>query len=133
LEQQLLDEMSFLAEASGLSEVQSDLTEIQASLTLEIDTNSEQEEAGESAFSSIDTQDYWLSEDTEEQYAQAEAQDEDGWETYVNDESEPSKDVVLPPSNWPSPTLYPYVPQRGANHWLPLTYPVFPVLNRRRV
>lgn len=126
LEQQLLDEMSFLAEASGLSEVQSDLAEIQASLTLDIDTNPEPEEAGESAFSSIDTQDYWLPEDTEEQYAQTEAQDEDGWETYVNDEPEPSKDVVLPPSNWPSPTLYPLRPPKRRKSLAAIDLPSFP-------
>ncbi len=126
LEQQLLDEMSSLAEASGLSEVQSDLAEIQASLTLEIDSNPAPEEAGEFSFSPIDTQDYWLSEDTEEQYTEAEAQDEDDWETYVNDEPEPSKDVVLPPSNWPSPTLYPLRPPKRRKSLAAIDLPSFP-------
>jgi hypothetical protein len=126
LEQQLLDEMSSLAEASGLSEVESDFAEVQASLTLEIDTNPDPEEADESAFSQIDTQDYWLAEDTEDQYAEAEVQDEDDWETYVKDEAEPSKDVVLPQSNWPSPTLYPLRPPKKRKSLAAIDLPTFP-------
>lgn len=126
LEQQLLDEMSSLAEASGLSEVQSDLGEDQASLTLELDRNPEPEEAEEFAFSSIDTQDYWSPEDTETQYTEAEAQDEDDWDTYANDELEPSKDVVLPPSNWPSPTLYPLRTPKRRKSLAAIDLPSFP-------
>lgn len=126
LEQQLLDEMSSLAEASGLSEVESDFAEVQASLTLEIDTNPDPEEADESAFSPIDTQDYWLPEDTEDQYAAAEAQDEDDWETYAKDEPDPSKDVVLPQSNWPSPTLYPLRPPKRRKSLAAIDLPSFP-------
>lgn len=126
LEQQLLDEMSSLAEASGLSEVQSDLAEVQALLTLEVDSNPEEEKPGEFPFSPIDTQDYWLPEDTETQYTEAEAQDEDDWETYDNDEPEPSKDVVLPPSNWPSPTLYPLRTPKRRKSLAAIDLPSFP-------
>lgn len=124
MEQQLLEEMSSLAQASGLSEVQSDLAEDQASLTLEIDSHPE--EADELAFSPIDTQDYWSSEDTDTHYTEAEAQDEDDWETSVNDEPEPSQDVVLPPSNWPSPTLYPLRTPKRRTSLAAIDLPSFP-------
>jgi hypothetical protein len=126
LEQQLLDEMSSLAEASGLSEVQSDLAEDQASLTLELDSNPEEEQADEFPFSPIDIQDYWSPEDIQDQYAEAETKDEEDWETYVNDEPEPSKDVVLPPSNWPSPTLYPLRTPKRRKSLAAIDLPSFP-------
>lgn len=126
LEQQLLDEMSSLAQASGLSKVQSDLVEDQASLTLEIDVNPEDEEAEELGFSPIDPQDYWSPEDSETHYTEAEAQEQDDWETYANDEPELSKDVVLPPSNWPSPTLYPLRAPKRRNSLAAIDLPSFP-------
>jgi hypothetical protein len=126
MEQQLLDEMSSLAQASGLSEVQSDLAEDQVSLTLELDSNLEEDQADEFPFSPIDIQDYWSPEDIQEQYTEAEAKGEEDWETYVNDEPEPSKDVVLPPSNWPSPTLYPLRTPKRRKSLAAIDLPSFP-------
>jgi hypothetical protein len=126
LEQQLLAEMSSLAEASGLSEVPSDLSEAQQLWTFESETNSEEEGSDESALSLIDTQDYWSPEDTEEQYTEVEAQDEEDWETYVNDEPELINDVVLPQSNWPSPTLYPLRPPKRRKSLAAIDLPSFP-------
>ena len=126
LEQRLLAEMSSLAEASGLSEVPSDLSEDQQLWTFEPETNSEEEVSDQSALSLIDTQDYWSPEDTEEQYTQVEAQDEEDWETYVNDEPELTNDVVLPQSNWPSPTLYPLRPPKRRKSLAAIDLPSFP-------
>lgn len=126
LEQQLLAEMSSLAEASGLSEEPSDLSEAQQLWTFESETNSEEEVSDQSALSLVDTQDYWSAEDTEEQYKEVEAQDEDDWETYVNDEPELINDVVLPQSNWPSPTLYPLRPPKRRKSLAAIDLPSFP-------
>ncbi len=126
LEQQLLAEMSSLAEASGLSEVPSDLTQEQELWTFESDSNSEDEESDESVLSLIDTQDYWSAADSQAPYTPVEVQDEDDWETYIHDAPEPLKDVVLPQSNWPSPTLYPLRPPKRRKSLAAIDLPSFP-------
>jgi hypothetical protein len=124
LEQLLLAEMSFLAEASGLSEVQSDIAETQAALIPESESNPD--ESDESALFLIDTQETSWSEDTEEQNVETQMQDEDYWESYVNDEPEPENEVVLPQSNWPSPTLYPLRPPKRRKSLAAIDLPTFP-------
>jgi hypothetical protein len=123
-EEQLLAEMSSLAEASGLSEVQSDSTEAQASFIPESDSNLE--ESDEPEFFPIDTQDVWSLEDSEELDAETPTQDEDDWESYATDEPEPQNEVVLPQSNWPSPTLYPLRTPKKRKSLAAIDLPSFP-------
>lgn len=124
LEEQLLAEMSSLAEASGLAEVQSDSAEAQAALAPEPETNPE--ESGNPWLSLMDTSLTPSLEDIEEQDAETQTQDEDYWESYVNDEPEPQNEVILPQSNWPSPTLYPLRPPKKRKSLAAIDLPSFP-------
>ncbi|HEY9830567.1 MAG TPA: hypothetical protein V6D26_08310 [Stenomitos sp.] len=123
-EEQLLAEMSSLAEASGLAEVQSDGGEVQSPFIPELETNLEESE--ESELSPLEAQDFWSFEDSEELDTETPTQDEDDWERYDTDELEPSKDVVLPPSNWPSPTLYPLRTPKKRKSLAAIDLPSFP-------
>lgn len=122
-EEQLLAEMSSLAQASGLSDVQSDSTEAQAPLP---ESEANLEESDEPELSSIETQDMWSFEDSEEPDTETLTPDEDDWERYTTDEPEPQNEVVLPQSNWPSPTLYPLRTPKKRRSLAAIDLPSFP-------
>jgi len=123
-EEQLLAEMSSLAEASGLSNIHSDSTEAQAPFISESEANLE--ESDESELSSIDTQNIWSLEDSEELDTETPTQDENYWEPYATDEPELQNEVLLPQSNWPSPTLYPLRTPKKRKSLAAIDLPSFP-------
>ena len=123
LEEQLLAEMTSLAEASGLSEFQSDVAEVQALLTPELGSKSdESDEAGSYISYAEETP---SPEDTAELDSEVQTPSDDLWEDAVNrDPDEP--EVVLPQSNWPSPTLYPLRSPKKRKSLAAIDLPNFP-------
>jgi hypothetical protein len=124
LEQQLLAEMTFLAEASGLSEFSSDLAEAEAPLLLEPGTNPD--ESDEVGLSITDAEEPFGSEDTDEIYSEAQTPNEDVWEEDSTNRELDESDVILPQSNWPSPTLYPLRPPKKRKSLAAIDLPNFP-------
>ncbi len=134
LEQELLAEMTSLAEASGLPVVQSDAADDSVPLASDLETNLDEPQA--ETFSWIDTQKTRsiearmlsdsLPEDAYEEDTEAEILDEELWDNFVNDESQPQNEVVLPQSNWPSPVLYPLRPPKRRKSLAAIELPSFP-------
>ncbi|HEY9666049.1 MAG TPA: hypothetical protein V6C91_04555 [Coleofasciculaceae cyanobacterium] len=135
LEQQLLNEMSSLAEAAGLSESQPDLVTIQEPLALE--PAAEPEEPEQRSLYLVDTQQSEVPEDTQEVDTDAEREFEELWAAFdpaidddepegEDDEAEPQKEVSLPQSNWPSPTLYPLRRPKKLGSLAAIDLPSFP-------
>ena len=117
VEEQLLAEMTALAEASGLSEAISDLTAeqedgiIELAKTLEVDD----ELVSEWRDSQV------LSEDIE-----FSRQDEESWEDRGNEEEDESNEVNLPQPNWPSPVIYPLRRPKKIKSLAAIELPTFP-------
>ena len=135
LEQELLAEMTSLAEASGLPVVPSNATDDSVSLAAEPETQVDESQVA--TFSWIDTHqthsiearmpsDSSPQEDDEEEDSEREIFDESIWDTFVNDESESQNQVVLPQSNWPSPVLYPLRPPKRRKSLAAIELPSFP-------
>jgi len=123
LEQQLLEEMTFLAEASGLSELQSDLTDAQAPVTLESGTYPDESDDPVSYLSSAEETP--PPEATRELDTEAQTPREEYWEDSAN--PEPTQpEVILPQSNWPSPVLYPLRPPKKRKSLAAIELPSFP-------
>jgi hypothetical protein len=127
LEQQLLAEMSSLAEASGLSEVQAELTQIQASITpedVEPDIDESEAKVLEPFPSDVHST---QATDTQQQDTETdEIENEDIWDNFGSEEPDPAQDVALPQSNWPSPTLYPLRPPKRRKSLAAIDLPSFP-------
>ncbi len=121
-EQQLLDEMAFLAEAAGLSEFKSDLADTQEQLPA-AETNPEQ--SSEPVLDLSDAQETASSENIKRVELAADRPSEDFWaESTTPKQTEP--DVILPQSNWPSPTLYPLRPSKKRKSLAAIELPSFP-------
>ncbi|HEY9599933.1 MAG TPA: hypothetical protein V6D33_19910, partial [Cyanophyceae cyanobacterium] len=125
LEQQLLAEMTSLAEAAGLSEVQAELAEAQTQLQIEADTQSDESESLVSF--SIHPPEI-PSPDVSDEH-ELEVQDErligDFWLEPTPDEPEEPDEVALPQSNWPSPVLYPLRPPKRRKSLAAIELPSF--------
>lgn len=135
LEQELLAEMTSLAEASGLPVVPSDATDDSVSLAAEPETHLDEPQV--TTFSWIDTHqthsiearmpsDSLPEEADEEEDTEVERFDDSIWDTFVQDDSEPQNQVVLPQSNWPSPVLYPLRPPKRRKSLAAIELPSFP-------
>jgi hypothetical protein len=126
LEQQLLAEMSSLAQASGLSESPSYLADAQAPITPDSGTSPDESNNPEQFL--IDAEKTPLPEDFDELDSEAEMQDEDLWDDSADSETDQPNEVVLPQSNWPSPTLYPLRPPKRRKSLAAIELPSFPRL-----
>ncbi len=124
LEQELLAEMTSLAEASGLSEFQSDMSDRQALLTPQRETHLDESDAPVPYIS--DAQETQSPGDISEWDAQIEMPSEDLWEASANREPAQLNEVVLPQSNWPSPVLYPLRPPKKRKSLAAIELPSFP-------
>jgi hypothetical protein len=125
-EQQLLDEITLLAEASGLLEVQSDLTDAQPHLKLVPETIPEESDNPVLFLSAA--KESLLPEESRELAAEAETLDEEFEEDSAQSEPEQEEqnEVRLPQSNWPSPTLYPLRPPKKRKSLAAIDLPSFP-------
>lgn len=124
LEQQLLAEMTFLAEASGLSELPFDLANVQSSLTVESGTDSD--ESDEPASYLSDAEETPPPEDTRELDMETQTPMEDYWEDAAKEIEPTQPEVILPQSNWPSPVLYPLRPPKKLKSLAAIELPSFP-------
>lgn len=124
LEQQLLAEMTSLAEASGLSEFPSNMSHTQAPLTPQLETHADESDAPVPYIS--DAQETQSSGDFSEWDAEIESPNEDLWEASANRELAQLNEVVLPQSNWPSPVLYPLRPPKKRKSLAAIELPSFP-------
>lgn len=123
VEQQLLAEMTSLAEAAGLSEFPPELAEVQEQLSLEPETNPEPAEQPPSDL--YEVAEPSLPEKTREVELELQTPSEDLWEnSAIRDRAEP--DIVLPQSNWPSPTLYPLRSPKKRKSLAAIDLPSFP-------
>lgn len=120
LEQQLLAEMTSLAEASGLSEFQSDVSDTQETLTPQI----AQSDAPVRYIS--DAQKTQSPAEISEWDVEIETSSEEFWEDSANREPAQLNEVVLPQSNWPSPVLYPLRPPKKRKSLAAIELPSFP-------
>lgn len=126
LEEQLLAEITSLAAAAGLSEVQADLSDAQTQLQLEAVTQSDESEPLESF--STNFQEIPSSQVRDED--EIEVQDErliiDFWSDSTHSEPEEPEEVALPQSsNWPSPILYPLRPPKRRKSLAAIELPRF--------
>jgi hypothetical protein len=128
LEQQLLAEMSSLAEASGLTEVQAELTQMQeASFSPEeVEPNINESETNELEPFPRDIYPIQATDTQQQDTETDEIENEDIWDNFGSDEPDPSPDVALPQSNWPSPTLYPLRPPKRRKSLAAIDLPSFP-------
>ncbi|MBE9129237.1 MULTISPECIES: hypothetical protein [unclassified Coleofasciculus] len=110
VEEQLLAEMTSLAEASGLSELVSDLVQEQGNLTPTLRPNSTNEPSASRDAEEIPSPDY----------PEAVAGDT------ANHELDESDEVILPQSNWPSPVLYPLRRPKKIKSLAAIELPHFP-------
>lgn len=124
LEQQLLAEMTSLAEASGLSEFQSNLWDTQAPLTPKIETHLDEFDTPAPYIS--DVQDTQSPGDISEWDVEIETPSEELWEASANHEPAQLNEVALPQSNWPSPVLYPLRPPKKRKSLAAIELPSFP-------
>lgn len=117
VEEQLLAEMTALAQASGLSEAVSDLTGEQEEGIIELAKNLAvyDESLPEWRDSQV------LSEDTE-----FSGQDEESWEDRGNEEEDESNEVSLPQANSPSPIIYPLRRPKKIKSLAAIELPTFP-------
>lgn len=116
-EQQLLAEMTSLAEASGLLESSLNQADAEA---LEI-VPEEPEEPEESASPPGDAQ-----LESRESDSEAQIWGEQLEEAPDIDEPDQANDVILPQSNWPSPVLYPLRPPKKRKSLAAIDLPSFP-------
>lgn len=123
LEEQLLAEMSFLAEASGILESQPDGTDVQTAVTPEVAPNSEAPNSP--GLYLIGSQPPGFPEDIPEE-TEAELEREEYWDSLIDDEPESPTEVMLPQSNWPSPVLYPLRPPKKRKSLAAIDLPSFP-------
>ena len=123
LEEQLLAEMSSLAEASGIWESQPELTDTEATVTPELEPNTE--ESSRPGLYLIGSQLPHLPENAPEDI-QAELDMEEYWNDLSDDEPESPTEVMLPQSNWPSPVLYPLRPPKKRKSLAAIDLPTFP-------
>ena len=123
MEEQLLAEMSSLAEASGIWESQTALTDTQATVTPELEPNSE--ESNRPGLYLIGSQPPHLPENAPED-TQAELDMEEYWNDLSDDEPESPTEVMLPQSNWTSPVLYPLRPPKKRKSLAAIDLPTFP-------
>ncbi len=129
LEQQLLAEMTSLAEASGLSDFQSDLVETEAPLTPELGTQPDESDELASYWNEAD-ETPWL-EDSREVEVEEETPTQELWGDSTDDEPDQDQpdqpeNVVLPQSNWPSPVLYPLRTPKKRKSLSAIDLPSFP-------
>ncbi|HAJ63310.1 MAG TPA: hypothetical protein DCP31_32180 [Cyanobacteria bacterium UBA8543] len=124
LEQQLLAEMTSLAEASGLSEFQSDVSDTSAPLTPQLETHVD--ESDTSVVFMSDIQQTQAPGDLSEWDDDVDRPNEELWETSTNRELAQLNEVVLPQSNWPSPVLYPLRPPKKRKSLAAIELPSFP-------
>lgn len=124
LEQQLLAEMSSLAEAAGLSEVESDLADTPADVTVEQELQPEQSK--ELTLYRFNAEDTPLAEETRELEIEVAVQEEQFQEDSSGRTPEAQTEVVLPQSNWPSPTLYPLRTPKKRKSLAAIDLPSFP-------
>jgi hypothetical protein len=119
LEQQLLAEMSSLAEASGLSEnLQSDLALPQTPLISASGTNSDDSSSAARHLSSVKAI-------ASPENREIEIPNEEFWADDLRQEPD-SPEVRLPQSNWPSPVLYPLRPPKKRQSLASIDLPSFP-------
>jgi hypothetical protein len=129
LEQQLLAEMTSLAEASGLSDFQSDLVETEAPLTPEPETQLDESDELAPYWNEAD-ETPWL-EDSREVEVEEETPTQELWGDSTDDEPDQDQpdqpeNVVLPQSNWPSPVLYPLRTPKKRKSLSAIDLPSFP-------
>jgi myosin heavy subunit len=124
LEQELLDELTSLAQASGLTEFQADLANAQTNVTPEPEISPE--ESSEATLSPSDVEQTLLSEDAYELDTELETPNEDLWEDSSADDPDQSDEVILPQPNWPSPVLYPLRSPKKRNSLAAIDLPSFP-------
>lgn len=117
VEEQLLAEMTALAQASGLSEAVSDFTEEQEESIIELAKTLAvyDESLPEWRDSPV------LSEDTE-----FSGQDGESWEDRGSEEEDESNDVSLPQPNSPSPLIYPLRRPKKIKSLAAIELPTFP-------
>ncbi|NEO98781.1 MAG: hypothetical protein F6K58_08900 [Symploca sp. SIO2E9] len=123
-EQQLLTQRNALAEASDTLPWQEGTTEVYKgdNITPEIDSNQLQE----SALSQEQTQETWSLRDTSEGKDQEQTPSNELWENANPSKSAQPNQVVLPQSNWPSPTLYPLRTAKKRKSLAAIELPNFP-------
>lgn len=126
LEQQLFAEMTSLAEAAGLSEVQAELGNAQAELQPELAPEADEWEQPESFSTDAHETSFPRVSDEDELETQDETLIEDLWTDSTNLESEEPDEAVLPQANWPSPVLYPLRPPKRRKSLAAIELPKFP-------
>jgi len=122
LEQQLLAEMNSLVEASGLSELPSDLPD-PAQLLIESGTNPAP--LDEVASSLWDIKENQLPENAGDIDTETQTLSDSLWGDSINREPSESE-VILPQANWPSPVLYPLRPPKKRKSLAAIELPSFP-------
>ncbi|HEY9635291.1 MAG TPA: hypothetical protein V6D14_17950 [Coleofasciculaceae cyanobacterium] len=124
LEQQLLAEMTSLAEAAGLSEFQSDLADTRGQLLPESEIDLHSNEALPDLSEAQETS----SAENIREVDRVQLPSEDLWvDSATREQAEP--DVILPQSNWPSPTLYPLRSPKKRKSLAAIELPSFPRYN----
>lgn len=129
LEQQLLAEMAALAEASGLSEPQSGLAEVQAQSTPEPIANPDEPDEAAPSISEVEAS--VSPEDSDDSNDNIQTLIEELWAEPADSEPtepepEPEEDVILPQPNWPSPVVYPLRPPKRLKSLASIELPSFP-------
>jgi hypothetical protein len=114
-EQELLAEMSTLAEAAGLLDegAEAFTAETTAESADRVEAFGNDEEAPQTAAPEVPDTEIW------EEY-------EDVWAQEAEPDSAKTKDVILPQPNWPSPTLYPLRPPKKRKSLAAIELPSFP-------
>ncbi len=111
-EQELLAEISSLAEAAGLSDTPAKRAEFPtAESVAQVEACDDDEEVVQTR--EVPDSDIW-------------EDDEDVWAQEAEPESAQTKDVILPQANWPSPTLYPLRPPKKRKSLAAIDLPSFP-------
>jgi hypothetical protein len=124
LEQQLLAEMSSLAEAAGLSDLAADISNTQSHLSLDSGTYFEETDELEPVLSK--SEEMRSRQDIDELEIEAQRLDEELQEDSASRDAVKPNDVVLPQSNWPSPVLYPLRPPKRRKSLASIELPSFP-------
>lgn len=123
LEKQLLAEMNSLAEASGLSEFPSDLTD---DLDGTPSPERQLDESNEPATFGDDTEESASWSENANLGSEPLNQSQESWREALNSESSEAPEVLLPQSNWPSPVLYPLRPPKKRKSLSAIELPSFP-------
>jgi len=124
LEQQLLAEMTSLAEASGLSEYSPNVALAPAPTTLEPEVNLEESDNPESSMRKVEETP--SPEDSREQHTEVEIPPDELWEDSDYRKPDQSNEVMLPQSSWPSPILYPLRTPKKRKSLAAIELPSFP-------